>query len=181
MWLKKIIGIILRDVCKLAMLLKNLAPYMYILASFPVLPTPAFVSQPWRKSLAFSPRLRDKSWGGKDWERGYVHSYCFRVKSSQPQRTSAAASSKVHTHTHTHTHTHSCQPIPSPGCRNSSPASPPSPCVSEPSSAGMPVCSAPPHGHPSTVLSRAGDLPPHNQHPEGEIKKRVENHSIPYL
>ena len=24
---------------------------------------------------AFSPRLRDKSWGGKDWERGYIHVY----------------------------------------------------------------------------------------------------------
>ena len=32
---------------------------MLYLASFPVLPTPAFV-------------LQDKSWGGKDWERGYA-------------------------------------------------------------------------------------------------------------
>ena len=39
--------------------------YCIAVASFPVLPTPAFVSQPWRKS-AFSPRLRDKSWGGNE-------------------------------------------------------------------------------------------------------------------
>ena len=26
--------------------------------------------------LAFSPRLQDKSWGGKDWERGYRVAYC---------------------------------------------------------------------------------------------------------
>ena len=32
--------------------------YSITLASFPVLPS------------AFSPRLQDKSWGGKDWERG---------------------------------------------------------------------------------------------------------------
>ena len=56
-----------------------IATYLSPIASFPVLPTPAFVSQPWRKNWgekAFSPRLRDKSWGGKDWEGGYLSPAC---------------------------------------------------------------------------------------------------------